>query len=313
MRAAFVSVDLDEVHLYRGLHGLAQRTEGGELVSTVAVERACAFAAELEIPLTFFVVSAELERPAAVRALERALALGHAVESHTRTHPYDLVELGAARIADEVLGSFDDIERRLAVRPRGFRAPGYIVNAAVFDALEQAGARFDASVLPCPAYYFAKLAVMGALFQVGRRSSAIVGPLRSTVAPRSPYRPGADPYRIVRAGERARSLVELPMQVTRGARLPIIGQTLALAGERGARWLARGGADGAVFSLELHGMDFLEAGDGLADLVGHQPELRIGRTERMRALAAAVRELSEKGYRFVTAARAAELATSLCI
>lgn len=54
--------------------------------------------------------------------LDRLAEEGVEIASHTRTHPR-LGEAGSGRVADEVEGSADDIERRLGRRPRAFAYP----------------------------------------------------------------------------------------------------------------------------------------------------------------------------------------------
>jgi hypothetical protein len=129
----------------------------------------------------------------------------------------------------------------------------------------------------------------------GRRGAARLDDPRVLAAPSQAYRPGRPWYR---RGERA--LLEIPMTVTRGVRAPFIGTSLSLAGPRGARWLARACIGLPRISLELHGIDLLDAGDGLDDLRRHQPDVRIAWARKRAALRAAVAVLREANYRFVT-------------
>ncbi len=292
---AAVSIDLDEIRLYRAIHGLSAKPAEGPLGFERAVPRALAWATRLGVPLTFFVVADDLRLGVARDVLDHALGQGHAVESHSQTHPYDLVRLPAADIEREVAGSFDAIEAALGVRPHGFRAPGYTLSDAVLDALERAGASFDASAFPCPAYYLAKLAAIGAMFERGKQSASIAASPTQLLCPTEAYRPGRPWWR---RGDRP--LLEIPMRVTRGPRLPVIGTSLALAGERMAPALADACGLPALFSLELHAMDFLDVADGLEELRGHQPELWRPRAERERALDRVIERLRMRGYHFAT-------------
>ena len=58
--------------------------------------------------------------------------------------------------------------------------------------------------------------------------------------------------------------------------------------------------------FELHGIDFLDANDGLDDLAPHQPDLRVAVEDKRRRLASVVTTLRTHGYRFGTLATAAE-------
>jgi peptidoglycan/xylan/chitin deacetylase (PgdA/CDA1 family) len=304
-RLAAVTIDLDEVHHYRAIHGLPVAPPNGDdaaarIACTVGLSRAVEFAARLDLPLTLFVVGDDLRSQRVVEQVREAARVGHAIESHSMSHPYDLVRLGLDRIRREVTDGFDVIERCVGRRPQGFRAPGYTTSDVVFDALEEAGARFDSSVFPCPVYDAAKILALASMHMVGRRSRSIMPDPRVWLASTEPYRPGR-PYQ--RPGNRA--LIEIPIRVTRGARLPVIGTSLALAGPRGARLLVRTCAAPRVFNLELHALDFLGREDGLEDLVRHQPDLARPRQARLAAIEAAILELRATGYQFVTLATAA--------
>ena len=162
-RLAAVSIDLDEVHEYAAIHGLAPLPAGDPAAHAVydrAIERVVGWAQGLAIPVTFFAVGRDLERAASAEALRRAAAAGHAVESHSLSHRYDLSRLPIEAIRREVSEGLAAVERAVGVRPSGFRAPGYTVCDALFDALDEAGVEFDSSVFPSPVYYAAKAAVL---------------------------------------------------------------------------------------------------------------------------------------------------------
>lgn len=298
-RLAAVSIDLDEVPNYFAIHGLAVPERSGAAVSLSAVydtalPRIAGFAASHGIPVTLFAIGRDLARPESAAALRALSDAGHAVENHSYGHRYDLSRLPRAAIAYDVLLGAEAIAEAVGRRPTGFRAPGYTVSDALFDALDSVGVAFDSSVFPCPPYYAAKALAMGVQRVKGRGSSAILDTPRVLAAPRRPYRPGRPWYR--RGGRR---FIELPIQVTPGLRLPVIGTSVALAGAAGARLLARACAGEALVNLELHGMDFLDRGDGLEGLAPYQPELRVPLGRRLEALGAFVEEIARGGARFV--------------
>ncbi|HZO13049.1 MAG TPA: polysaccharide deacetylase family protein [Polyangiaceae bacterium] len=293
-RLCAVSVDLDEIDLYRDLHGLPRA--GQALAYRVALPRAAAFARSEGMPLTLFAVGRDLQEEANARALQ-AIA-GHEVENHSYAHRYDLTRLSLSEIEDDVRRAQDVIGDITGRRPRGFRAPGYTVSDALFEALEQQGLSFDSSVFPSPPYYLAKAAALA----VKKQSVAVLDTPRVMTAPASPYRPARPWYRRGGTG-----LLELPIAVTPGLRLPFIGTALTLAGVRGARALARMCARERFINLELHAIDFLDAGDGLDDLGRVQPDVTIAAGKKQRAIGAALDVLRAAGYRFVTLGHAADL------
>ncbi len=302
-----VSVDLDEIHHYFAIHGLpepaANAASGSALHAgyDVALPRIGDFAAGRGLPVTLFAVGEDLARPESAAALRALAARGHLVENHTLGHRYDLTHLEPDALRREIEGGAGAIARVTGRRPEGFRAPGYTVSDALFDALEEAGVAFDSSVFPCPPYYLAKAAVIAGMRLRGRTSRSILDTPRVMAAPRRPYRPGR------RWHERGRRrFLELPVQVTPGPRLPFFGTSIGLGGPAVARALAWSSLREPLVNLELHLMDFLDASDGLEALAGHQPELGVPLARRLAALEAALDVLARAGYAFVTLAEAAE-------
>jgi len=294
MRLCALSVDLDEVHHYFRIHGLGEpEARIAHAVYDVAVERCLEFARELDVPLTFFAVSSDLKRAASAAKLRSALGEGHEIGSHSKDHLYDLVRRPREEQREQVQGALRDFEALLGVRPRGFRAPGYTVTDELLEIVREAGHDYDSSVFPCPAYYAAKAATMAAMRLRGRQSQAILDHPSVLSAPRRPYRIGR-PY--TRTGD---GLWELPIQVTRGPRLPYIGTGLILAGKLGARALTELVVGEPFVNLELHGIDFLSAEDGLEALLGYQPDVRIRAPDKRAVLAVIVGRLRNAGYRFV--------------
>jgi peptidoglycan-N-acetylglucosamine deacetylase len=204
------------------------------------------------------------------------------------------VRLPPREMAEQVDRAAAVLEGAVGARPRGFRAPGYTVSDALLAVVARSGARYDASVLPCPAYFAAKTFVLGAMRLAGRPSASILGSARVLSAPVEPYRIGV-PY--TRGGS---GLLEIPVGVTPGARLPFLGTLLVLVGPRGARWLARAMRPRALASLELHGIDLCDAAaDGLSALADRQPDLRVGLERKRASLQAALQQLGTDGRRFV--------------
>lgn len=308
-RTGAVSVDLDEVREYTRIHDLPPFSEGdptGRAVYEKALDRIEAWAASLSLPITFFAVGRDLDRPENAARLRRLVGLGHAVECHSLSHRYDLSRMRGADLAREVTGGLDAIERATSVRPTGFRAPGYTVSEPLFDALESAGVAFDSSVFPSLVYHSAKAAVMAVMRARGRESASILGSPRVLTAPRGPYRPGEDWHSPARSGRRSRPFLELPVQVTPLVGFPVIGTSLGRAGTFGVKALALACARDPFVNLELHGMDFLAAEDiAPHPLTRLQPELGAPLSARLDRLTLFVKTLRSQGVSFVTLAEAA--------
>lgn len=305
MRLAAVSVDLDEIRCYAAIHGLEPPDEGAaRAIYRKALPRLARLFEDEGIDATFFAIGSDLDGDSGEENRPRLRALsakGHEIANHTYGHRYDLTRLSRGEIRDEILRGIEAVESACGVRPAGFRAPGYTITDEVFDLLRELEVAYDSSVFPCPAYYAAKTVAIQAIRLRGRRSHSVVDDPRVLSAPADPYRVGAS---YTRRGD---GVVELPVGVTRGLRLPYIGTSVALAGRRGARWLSRAMRGRPLVNLELHGIDLADADeDGLSFLAPHQPDLRRSAIDKEAALRAAIAELRRGGYRFVTLREAAE-------
>lgn len=283
LRLASVSVDLDPLRCYSQIYG--QPPPEGPLADVIlrrALPRLLELFDRFAIKATLFVVGQDLTESAAGRALlGEAATAGHELGNHSQTHPYDLSRLPRAQLEREV-GDCHAALRLLHSRPpRGFRAPGYHMSMELFDVLEAHGYRYDTSLMPCPPYYLAKLAVLAKMALQGERSESIVGPPQAQLGPTQPYRP--DPRRPWQRGQAG--LVELPIAVTPWLRLPAIGTTLILSNRLRQQLLA-GMQRQTFFNLELHGIDLIDAAaDGIpASLIARQPDLRVPLREKLHAL-----------------------------
>ncbi len=303
-KLAALSVDLDEVDCYAAIHGLAAPpAESRRAIYERALPRFARFFAELDLPATFFVVGRDAEHDENAERLRSLLETGHEVGNHTWRHPYHLTRLPVAERAEEIDRGAECIEAATGRAPRGFRAPGYVVDDDLLQMLQERGYRYDSSVFPCPAYHGAKAAVMGWMRLRGRKSRSVLDDPWVLRAPADPYRVGRPYWR------RGGGLLELPIGVTRGptARLPYIGTSVVLANEAGARWLTRRIVGRPLVNLELHGIDLADAErDGLQWLRPHQPDLRRPLEQKLASLRAAVETLRTAGYAFVTLSEAAE-------
>ncbi len=295
-----LSVDLDEIPLYYAIHGWpAPERTAASAVYAIGLARFEAFARAHHLPLTFFAVGADLRHAENAARLRRLAEAGHEIANHSLDHFYDLTRRGREEMRRQVVGGADAIEQATGRRPVGFRAPGYTLSDELVGALTEAGVEYDSSVFPCPHYYLGKAVVVGSVRLRGRRSQAMLTGPAVLAAPVRPYRLGRPYWR------RGSGLLELPIQVTRKARLPFIGTALVAAGPWGARFITRDVVGEPFINLELHGIDVLDADDGLDDLVPHRLDLRVPVERKLEALSIVVEALKHAGYRFVRMGEAA--------
>jgi hypothetical protein len=292
-RVCAISVDLDEIHHYYAIHGLgAPAPAARHQVYDCALGRYGDLARAERIPLTLFAVGSDLSRAGSGRTLRGLAEQGHEVANHSFDHWYDLSRRPRAEMRDQLARAADAIHAWTGARPTGFRAPGYVMSADLYDAAAEVGVGYSSSLFPCPYYYAAKLAKLAALRLRGRSSESIASGGQMLLSPRAPYRVG-QPYWRVGPG-----LLELPIQVTPWLRLPVFGTSLMMLGPDLARRLVRGLARESFVNLELHGIDLLDASDQLSELAPHQFDVRVPLERKRRTLCAVIDELRQLGFGF---------------
>jgi peptidoglycan-N-acetylglucosamine deacetylase len=275
MRPGCVSVDLDSLQHYYRIHALPEGLldeRGRRLVYEVALPRFLELFAQARVPATFFVIGEDAKEQYAHAPLQQCVGEGHEVASHSHAHDYSLSRAPTARIAADLAQAEGALEQACGVRPVGFRAPGYTLSAALYQATTERGYRYGSSVFPAAPYYLAKAAVMAALAAAGRPSGAILDTPRVLAAPTRPYHP--DPAQPYRRG--AGAVLELPISVSPASRIPFIGTLVVSAPRLLTRALYRPLRGEPLLNFELHGVDLLGQEDGLPEeLVRRQRDLAL--------------------------------------
>ncbi len=296
-----VSVDLDGVDCYWRIHALsgAPPEESRHAILRCCLPRFADLFGRAGVKATFFVVGNDLVEDADGRRLLADLARdGHELANHSFTHPYELARLPATQMADEIDRAHDALASCSGRAPVGFRAPGYEISAQVSDLLCARSYLYDSSTFPSVPYYAAKATIIAAMRVSGRASGSHLGSPRVLTAPTVPYHPAAgDPYR---RGDLP--ILELPIAVTPGLRLPVIGTSLIAAPEWIRKRLVAASVRRRFFNLELHGIDLADAvTDGIPSaLVARQPDLRRSLAHKLQALESTLAEIRATGATFRT-------------
>lgn len=142
-----LSLDLDDAWTYLRAAGRPgfETTRG---VVPLVCERLLDTLARWNVKATLFVIARDLEDDAKVAAIRPLVDDGHEIGCHSHWHDPEFARHDAATLRREIHGAADLIERRLGVRPRGFRAPGFARNKLAPALLADAGFEYDGSYLP---------------------------------------------------------------------------------------------------------------------------------------------------------------------
>ncbi len=304
MALACISVDLDSLIHYSRIHALPDSLldpRARRLVYSVALPRFRDLFAQAGVPATLFAIGEDLEEEQAAVALREAAGSGLEVANHSFGHDYRLARRPEDSIADDIERGRQAIQSAVGERPVGFRAPGYALSAAIYRALCAGEYLYDSSAFPAAPYYAAKAAVLGGLAVLGRSSSALLDSPRVLLAPRHPYYPDrASPYR---RGEGP--VLELPIATAPFSRIPFIGTFVTTMPHPFVQTVYRTMRRMPFFNFELHGIDLLDAADGVPALLARrQRDLLIPWGSKRARLEEALRWLA-RDYSIVTLAQAA--------
>ena len=313
-----MSIDLDPIRCYYGIHGLGEApAELDDVVMERCLPRFLDLFERRGLRATLFVVAGEIDvaaRGAAARPTRTRLAAaataGHELGNHSYAHRYDMARMAAGEAAADIEHAHRLLTELTGQHVRGFRAPGYDLSPAMVDELMRLGYLYDSSIFPAPGYYAAKAAIMGVMRAAGRSSGAVLTNPRALLAPVDPYRPSpAAPWRRGQA-----SLVELPIAVTPGMRVPAIGTSLLLAPHWVRARMLEAMRRRRFFNLELHGIDLADADDdGIpGELATREPAFRAPLERKLRALEATLDRLAAD-FDFITLREAAIWAERECV
>jgi peptidoglycan/xylan/chitin deacetylase (PgdA/CDA1 family) len=303
-RLCAVTVDLDTLDCYYRIHGLPAPRIARDPILLDGVARFVDLLAPRAVPATFFVIGETARTDLARETFPALVAAGHELANHSDTHPYDLFRRPREAIADELKRAHDAISAAAGTAPVGFRAPGWGLSPRLLAAVVGLGYRYDASVLPSPSYYAAKAAIMGAMAATGHPSRSALADPRLALAPNVPYRPDLSaPWRRGDA-----PLVELPVSVLPGTRVPLVGMTLVGAPAPLRRLILWMIARADVLVLNLHGIDLVDArSDGVdGALADREPDLKVPLGHKRVALARTLDAVARAGFTFVTLAAMAD-------
>ena len=277
-RSFCVTIDLDDLRFYRAIHALAP-ADDFPVIFVAAVPRFLAFCDRIGVRATLFAIAEDLRWPEAREALRSAAGAAHEVASHSFSHAYDLCRHDPDRMVQDLSRARAALEDAIGSAVVGFRAPGYNLSAALLRAIAQTGHRYDASILPSPAYFAARATVIGAIRLRGRRSASIVGRARDFLRSRDPF--------FWRNYEPA--LLEFPITACGLLRWPFIGTTLARGGVLATR-LATLANRLPFVQVEFHALDFLDLREDRLDAdLSVEPALRVPLADRLAHFETAMR------------------------
>ena len=149
--------------------------------------------------------------------------------------------------------------------------------------LHERGYLYDSSFFPCPAYYVAKAGYLAAYQLLGRPSNSILGSPSVLFSSRHPHR-------LKKYG----NLLEFPMTVTPGLRLPVIGTSLITMGKTGWRVAHAMLKKTPFVQIEFHAIDMTDHMlDKIDDVLLQQPDQKMPLAQKSALFKKAIEDLSQ--------------------
>ncbi|MEO8377319.1 MAG: polysaccharide deacetylase family protein [Candidatus Sumerlaeota bacterium] len=221
----FVQVDVDGLWAVRDCYGRAERDSfANDPCWTEGITRLDSVFQSAGIDAAFFIVGRDMELDAKRRAARKLIHHGYELGNHGYTHRLGLTLETTGGIHREITKTHRALAQ-LGAKPTGFRAPGYDMDSRVLKTLVRCGYDYDASLLPTYAgpVLRAAQAWLAGKWIGGRRQYGRVSYGR---APRHPYIPRIYKLRKPRFENEAKRIVEIPVGVTPGWRLPLTASSL---------------------------------------------------------------------------------------
>ncbi len=251
----FLQVDVDGLWAVRACYN---RPEGNSFREdpcwSEGVPRLDSLFQKAGIPASFFLVGRDLEIDAKRRIARKLIHRGYEIGNHSYTHRIGLTLEPAGLIKGEITRTHRSL-LQIGAAPRGFRSPGYDIDARIVRLVRAQGYLYDASILPTYLSPVLRLADawLAQRWNPGKRQ---FGRIAYGRAPRKPYRPL--PYKLRKPAppDRRVPFLEIPVGTTPGMRLPLTGASLLpLSRGRLATLFERLAAKRRPVLLLLHAID----------------------------------------------------------
>ena len=141
-----IHVDLDGATQIFHHHGWKHDYDDDPIFET-GLNNLLGFLEHNQIKATLFVIAEDLASARKRELLEKAVAAGHEIASHSLSHPeFDNLSKEQKRV--EISESKARLEQSLKTSVRGFRTPNYQINRETLELLIDCGYSYDSSVFP---------------------------------------------------------------------------------------------------------------------------------------------------------------------
>jgi len=295
MKQASFNIDVDPVWCYYAIHGIDYSAIKSDPIYTAAIDRFLEMLNEEDVKATFF-ITAKNFNDSEIEILQRVLAEGHEIASHSHSHDYRLIWKPVDEIRKDLLLNEAFFAEKLGIKPRGFRAPGYNTNSKLISVLKELEYSYDSSMFPSFSYYLAKWLIINLKKLTGKQSASFIASFRDAFSTYKPY------YAGEKITDRAddKKLAEFP--ITTLLTVPFIGTSIIAFPEFAIDLMLKMLSKREFINIETHGIDLADVDD--SDVYGPirkiQPDLKHSAEKKLQRFRKVIRHFKNEGFEFKT-------------
>lgn len=293
MKFACISIDYDEINDYRKIHDISEPRDGLSITRDSAkgieslIRQAC-------VPVTAFLTGASY-RPFFEVFMDKVKDGVAEVANHSYSHDYALTRSDPVYIEAQIRSLHDRIAE-YGVIMKGFRSPGWHLNADITEVLMTMGYNYTSCFNPSRLYYAMKYIWIKLSQITGKTPASVIHPVETLRTPTLPYFP--DPQKPYICSPLQKTLLEVPISVSSMPPfIPFTGYFIFKL--RNPFFVLPMQDHPAIFNL--HAIDFVhENSPSGRFLLNKEGVLKTPLSIRLNILENIIENLKNKGYQFVT-------------
>ncbi|MBU1218313.1 polysaccharide deacetylase family protein [Myxococcota bacterium] len=293
MKFACISIDYDEINDYRKIHDIS------ELKDSLSITRDSSKGIEslirnAKVPITAFLTGASY-RPFFEDFMDKVKDGLAEVANHSYSHDYALTRSDPVYIEAQIR-SLHDLIAEYGVIMKGFRSPGWHLNAEIAQVLQAVGYSYTSCFNPSRLYYAMKYIWIKLSKITGKTPASVIHPIDTLRTPTLPYFP--DPQKPHICSDLQQTLLEIPISVSLiPPFVPFTGYFIFKL--KNPKFILPRHEHPAIFNL--HALDFVhENSPSGRFLKSKEGVLQTPLSIRLNVLENIIKNLKNKGYQFVT-------------
>ncbi|MDF2841827.1 MAG: polysaccharide deacetylase [Herbinix sp.] len=210
-----IQIDCDSELAISNHYGIKLQTDKNNRIYYQALDMFLDLLCKYNLKATLFVIGNDLRDHYKCEILNKALQNGHEIANHTYHHPKQLLLCSEDMLIQEIIEADIIINKKLGVKPIGFRTPNFEADSRIIKILNKLDYRYDCSLLATPYLPLFRL--------IKQRTSSLksyLGKWEFMLAPNGPYYPREDLIWKTGNQEIGNNVIEIPVSTFPFFRFP---------------------------------------------------------------------------------------------